>query len=132
VTDVTCAACHSMMDPIGFAFENFDASGFWRATEGGQTIDASGNVMGSDVAGNFNGPVELGAKLATSDQVLACASTQWFRFAFGRDPADKVDGDQCAMKTLQVALQSGGALELVRAIPQTAPFLYRKIPEGGL
>ena len=132
VTDASCAACHTMMDPIGFAFENFDASGFWRAVEGGQTIDASGSIVGSDVAGNFNGPVELGAKLAASDQVLACASTQWFRFAFGRDAADKVDGDQCALKTLQTALKSGGALELVRAIPQTAPFLYRKIPEGGL
>jgi hypothetical protein len=132
VADSSCAACHVMMDPIGFGFENFDASGFWRATEGGQTIDASGNIMGSDVAGSFTGPVELGAKLGASDQALACASTQWFRFAFGRDAADNVDGDQCAVKTLQGALKSGGALALVRAIPQTAPFLYRKVPEGGL
>jgi hypothetical protein len=121
-----------MMDPIGFAFENFDPSGSWRATEGGQTIDASGNIKDSDIPGAFNGPVELGAKLATSDEALACASTQWFRFAFGRDAGDKTDGDTCAVKTLQNALKSGGALALVRAIPQTAPFLYRKIPEGGL
>jgi len=132
VTDPVCNACHVMMDPIGFGFENFDAAGFWRATEGGQTIDASGNIKDSDIPGAFNGPVELGAKLAQSDEALACASTQWFRFAFGRDAAEKVDGDQCAVKTLQNALKSGGALSLVRAIPQTAPFLYRKIPEGGL
>jgi hypothetical protein len=132
VSDPVCATCHVMMDPIGFGFENFDAAGFWRATEGGQTIDASGNIKDSDIPGAFNGPVELGAKLAQSDEALACASTQWFRFAFGRDAAEKVDGDQCAVKTLQNALKSGGALSLVRAIPQTAPFLYRKIPEGGL
>jgi hypothetical protein len=132
VSDPVCASCHVMMDPIGFGFENFDAAGFWRAMEGGQTIDASGDIKDSDIPGAFNGPVELGAKLATSDEALACASTQWFRFAFGRDAGDKTDGDTCAVKTLKNALKSGGALALVRAIPQTAPFLYRKIPEGGL
>ncbi|HET6284925.1 MAG TPA: DUF1592 domain-containing protein [Polyangia bacterium] len=131
VTDPTCASCHMMMDPIGFGFENFDASGFWRAGEGGQTIDASGNIMGSDVAGNFNGPVELGAKLAASDEALACVSTQWFRFAFGRESGD-TSGDRCAVTQLHDALKQGGALAVVRAIPQTAPFLYRKVPEGGL
>jgi len=132
MTDPTCANCHVMMDPIGFGFENFDAAGIYRTMEGGQAIDASGNIKDSDVAGNFTGVVELGAKLAASDQVLGCVSTQWFRFAFGRDAAGNVDGDQCAVKTLQTAMKSGGALALVKAIPQTAPFLYRKVPEGGL
>jgi len=119
------------MDPIGFGFEGFDASGAFRTTDSGQPIDTSGSIVGSDVAGTFNGPSELGAKLATSDEALACAATQWFRFAFGRD-GGMTDGDQCAVKALQNAMKAGGALALVRAIPQTAPFLYRKIPEGGL
>ncbi len=38
----SCAHCHSVMDPIGFAFENFDAIGQWRTREGEQPIDASG------------------------------------------------------------------------------------------
>ena len=37
-----CAACHARMDPLGFALENFDAIGGWRATENGSPIDASG------------------------------------------------------------------------------------------
>ena len=37
-----CAACHARMDPMGFALENFDAIGRWRATEAGIPIDASG------------------------------------------------------------------------------------------
>jgi mono/diheme cytochrome c family protein len=43
-----CAACHKIMDPIGFALENFDAVGAWRLTEGGAAgtaIDASGQLM---------------------------------------------------------------------------------------
>jgi hypothetical protein len=131
VTDPTCAACHQMMDPIGFAFEGFNASGAWRTIENGQPIDASGTILGSDVAGNFNGPVELGAKLASSDEAVTCAASQWFRFAFGRD-AGASSGDKCAVTKLHDALKQGGALALVRAISQTAPFLYRKIPEGGL
>ena len=130
--DPTCAACHQRMDPIGFGFEGFDASGAWRTTDAGQPIDASGSIVGSDVAGNFNGPAELGAKLAASDQVLSCAATQWFRYAFGRDAGEMTDGERCAVTALHDALKTGGTLALVRAIPQTAPFLYRKVPEGGL
>ena len=43
-----CAACHKIMDPIGFALENFDAVGAWRLSEGGPggtSIDASGQLM---------------------------------------------------------------------------------------
>ncbi len=43
-----CAACHKIMDPIGFALENFDAVGAWRSHEGGAAgtpIDASGQLM---------------------------------------------------------------------------------------
>jgi hypothetical protein len=132
VQDATCAGCHRMMDPIGFGFEGFDAAGAWRTSDAGKTIDVSGSIVGTDVAGDFNGPAELGAKLATSEQATACVTTQWFRFAFGRDVGATTDGDQCAVTALNDALKTEGALALLRAIPQTAPFLYRKVPEGGL
>ncbi len=37
-----CASCHNMMDPVGFAFENYDAVGRWRTTDNGLPVDASG------------------------------------------------------------------------------------------
>src|SRR5204863_825890 len=40
--DPACASCHSRMDPIGFAMENFDALGRWRDRDSGSAIDASG------------------------------------------------------------------------------------------
>jgi hypothetical protein len=132
VQDPSCSGCHQMMDQIGFGFEGFDASGAWRSTEAGQPVDTSGSVVGTDVTGAFNGPAELGAKLAASDQVLTCVAAQWFRYAFGRDVGATNDGERCAVTALHDALKTGGALSLVRAIPQTAPFLYRKVPEGGL
>ena len=39
-----CAGCHKMMDPIGFALENFDGIGKWRTKEAGQKVDASGQL----------------------------------------------------------------------------------------
>jgi hypothetical protein len=51
-----CASCHKVMDPLGFALENFDAVGAWRARDGRAPIDASGVfVDGSPV----DGPVAL-------------------------------------------------------------------------
>ena len=39
-----CAGCHRVMDPLGFAMENFDAVGAWRSRDGGRAIDASGEL----------------------------------------------------------------------------------------
>ena len=53
-----CASCHQRMDPIGFAFENFDAIGAWRDKDGRFAIDPSG-VLPDGKA--FQGPAELKA-----------------------------------------------------------------------
>jgi hypothetical protein len=51
-----CASCHKMMDPVGFALENYDAVGRWRSAEGGVPVDASGNLPDHT---SFNGAAEL-------------------------------------------------------------------------
>jgi hypothetical protein len=123
----SCNGCHAMMDPIGLAFENFDALGQYRTTDAGETIDASGMILAANdasLAGGFNGVRELATKLAASDQVRDCVATQWFRFAGGRSEGD---ADACSLGTLQEAFAaSGGDLtELVVATTQTDAFWYR-------
>lgn len=44
-TNAVCASCHKLMDPLGFAMENFDAVGSWRMREHGSPIDASGQFL---------------------------------------------------------------------------------------
>ena len=68
------------MDPIGFAFENFDAMGRFREQENGHPIDASGEIVGGtdSLAGEFYGVKELAQKLAGSELVQDCVSPQWF------------------------------------------------------
>ena len=52
MADPGCAACHDLMDPIGFALENFDFTGRWRDAEGGVVVDSTGVFIdGSAIAG---------------------------------------------------------------------------------
>jgi hypothetical protein len=125
----SCAGCHQFIDPVGLAFENFDATGRWRDLEAGKAVNATGNLDHTDVAGPVNGAVELAHKLAASEQVRKCVAINWFRFANGRgETAD----DTCTVARVnQVFSQSGGDLrELVLAMTQTDAFLYRTAPKA--
>jgi len=79
----TCQVCHALMNPIGFAFEGFDAMGRPRTTDNGKPVDTTGALTGTDVDGTFNGPSELAAKLAQSASARECFARQWFQFASG-------------------------------------------------
>jgi hypothetical protein len=80
-SDPACAGCHTIIDPIGFGFENFDVIGAYRTMENNKPIDASGALLGTDVDGAFKNAAELVGKLATSEQVRRCFATNFFRFA---------------------------------------------------
>lgn len=125
----SCATCHQFIDPVGLAFENFDATGRWRDLEAGKPVDVSGNLDNTDVPGPVNGAVELSHKLADSEQVRECMTRNWFRFANGRG---ETSDDACSMaRVTQTFSQSGGDLrELVLAMTQTDAFLYRTAPEA--
>jgi Protein of unknown function (DUF1592)/Protein of unknown function (DUF1588)/Protein of unknown function (DUF1595)/Protein of unknown function (DUF1587)/Protein of unknown function (DUF1585) len=122
----TCAACHTFMDPIGLAFENYDAIGRWRDTEGGLTIDASGMLKGTDVDGPFVGAVQLAQKLAQSPKVSACAVRELFRFGFGRfeTPEDAPTLDQLA-GAFQTSQQK--IVELLVAMTQVPAFIKLEV-----
>ncbi len=84
-----CASCHSRMDPLGFALENFDGLGRWRdTTEGGGRIDASG-ILPDGTA--FNGPVGLRqVLLSKEDQLVTAVTGRLLTYALGRavEPSD--------------------------------------------
>jgi hypothetical protein len=64
-----CVGCHELMDPIGFGFEEFDATGVFREVDGGLAVDASGELIDTDVDGSFVGVRELSQRLLESQQV---------------------------------------------------------------
>jgi len=124
-TDPSCAGCHKQIDPIGLGLEAFDAIGRYRTTDGGQAVDSSGALTGTDVDGTFNGAIELGKKLASSKEVEECVAAQWFRYTMSRYE-QSMDG--CSMKAVLDAFdKSGMSLNaLPQAIVATNAFLYRR------
>jgi hypothetical protein len=80
-----CAGCHTAIDGIGFAFENYDAVGAWRTQENGLSVNSSSALIGTDVDGSFSGAVALVGQLAKSQRVAQCVSYQWLRYALGLD-----------------------------------------------
>ena len=128
--DPACSGCHNLMDPIGFGLETFDGSGRWRTTENGLAIDAAGELAGTDVDGPFVGAAELGARLAGSQMVNDCVSTQWFRYGYGR--TESPEQDACSMAQLRERFAAGGfdIKELLVALTQTDAFLFRPAVEG--
>jgi len=80
-SQAACAGCHKIMDPPGFALENFDGLGSWRQLENGAEIDASGSLDGLD----FSKPSEFGAALSQHPETPRCLAEKMYRFAVGRD-----------------------------------------------
>jgi len=71
-----------MMDPIGFALENFDAVALWRSTDEGTPIDASGQLFDN---AKVDGPVALRHWLAGySDRFVAVVAEKLLTYALGR------------------------------------------------
>lgn len=66
--EVNCQVCHSKINQMGFALENFDATGRFRLKENKQKIDSSGGYLATDgTKKSFNGARELGDYLANSE-----------------------------------------------------------------
>ena len=78
-----CSGCHSAMDPIGFAMENFDAVGRWREHDAGKTIDSSG-VLPGGIA--FDGVAGLKKVLLDQPEPFISAFTEkLMMYAVGRN-----------------------------------------------
>jgi hypothetical protein len=84
-----CASCHSQMDPLGFALENYDAVGRWRTTDGEFDIDASGELIGGH---RFEDAKELKGLLQSTSvkKFTRCLIENMLTYALGRglDPYD--------------------------------------------
>jgi hypothetical protein len=87
-TQGSCKACHSILNPIGYAFESFDAIGRFRTKEGGNTVDASGVLTTSAGSRPFANAVELGSLLATDADAQGCVARKWLRFGLARMESD--------------------------------------------
>ncbi len=119
-----CAGCHRRLDPLGFALENFDATGAWRDTDGKYPIEPAGKLP-SGVT--FTGPRDLKTALKSGHRFVRSFTEKLMTYALGRG-LDYYD--RCAIDA--VLAKSGGNESrfsaLVAGIVTSDPFLKRKSP----
>ena len=119
----TCAICHRQMDALGFGFENFDAIGRWRDTDGKHKIDSSGTLPGDE---SFSSPIEL-IRILTKRQDRFCRSLsrKMLVYSLGRGLEFN---DRCAIDRIVAACREDGFRfqAMVIAVVQSEPFRMRR------
>ena len=124
-----CAGCHAPMDPLGFALENFDAIGSWRAaSEAGQPIDASAQ-MPSGV--EFEGPAGLRRVLLSRGEDFAGAVTEkLLAYALGRG-LEHTDRPAVRRILRDAAADDYRWSSIVLGIVKSTPFQWRRARADG-
>lgn len=127
-----CAACHRLLDPIGFAFEAYDSVGKFRTTDSqGLPVDPVGTLplplSGTSLA--FNSAIDLVDKLAASPDALECLASEWFRFAVQRAEMPEDAGSK-ALFTNTFRTSGGDFRELMVAVVRSKSFTHRKPLSG--
>ena len=114
-----CAGCHTRMDPLGFALENYNAVGQWRTHEGNFPIDASGTLPNGR---KFDGPAELKSILASNKQAFAqCLTEKFMTYALGRG-LEEYDRRAEDSITAALAAHDYRFSALINGIVNSAPF----------
>jgi hypothetical protein len=121
--DPACASCHRVMDPLGFALENFDGIGEWRTKEPGGGIDAAGQLAdGSKV----DGPVSLRkALLRHPEQFVGTLTEKMLTYALGRG-VEYYDMPLVRAITREAAVQKYRFSSVVFGIVKSTPFQMKK------
>jgi cytochrome c5 len=128
--NAVCASCHSRMDPLGFALENYSAIGKWRTNESGQPIDVSGQFPDGT---KFSSPGEFKQVLmARQDTFVKTVLTKLMTYALGRG-VEAYD-----MPAVRAILKSSAASNykwsaVIQGIVTSTPFQMNHVaePETG-
>jgi hypothetical protein len=122
----TCGAgCHSTyINPLGFAFDNFDGMGQWRDEEEDKTIVASGSYPLRDGTIKFSGPKDLMDKLAASTQAHDCYAKHLAGFVLQRDLTEEDRGLVDALGGTSLS-QSNSIKELLVSLVTDPAFTTR-------
>lgn len=118
-----CATCHKLMDPLGFALENFDAIGRWRTSEANNPIDSSGVLPDGT---QFQGPAELRKiLLSRREEFVNTLTRKLLTYAVGRG-IEYYDFPAIRKITREAAGKQYRWSAIALGIVKSAPFQMRK------
>ncbi len=119
----TCAGCHRLTDPVGFALENYDAVGRWRTLESGEPIDASGTLFDGTAFRGVEGLQK--AILSRPELFVSTLSEKLLTFAIGRGVA-YYDAPALRKIVREASAQDYRFSSIVMGIVNSTPFRMRK------
>ncbi len=129
-SDKLCNSCHQRMDPLGLAFENFNALGVWRDTEADQPIATAGHLITGETFGSVR---ELKRILANDRRMdfYRCLTEKLLTYAIGRglDYPDVLTVDQIVDRLTQA---DGRMSALVMGVIESAPFQQQRLTTSKL
>ena len=122
-----CVQCHRLMDPIGFALENFDATGSWRTQDEGTPVNTETQLFDNTKVGT---PVELGSWLSKnySNQFVTVASEKMLTYALGRG-VEYRDMPLVRQIARDVVADNGRFSSMVLGIVKSRPFQMNTVTE---
>ena len=124
--DPACAACHKLMDGIGYSFEHFDAIGRWRDRDGLRPVDARGELASGE---SFEGVEALIAVLAEKkrDDFHRAFAAKLLTFALGRG-LDYFD-EPAIHGIVESAGKDGWKMNsFIQAVVASYPFQHQRLP----
>ena len=124
-----CAACHAtLINPYGFAFEAYGATGAIRTVDNGLPVETHAEPLIGSARVPVSGAVELAERLAASEAVHRCYAKHWIEFTFGRRYRSRVDAALAAR--LGQSSLGGASIRAVLAELVTSPaFTHRSTEE---
>ena len=126
--NAVCAGCHKMMDPIGFALENFDAVGVWRTNDSGFKIDPSGVMFDG---AKLSGPTSLRqALLNHSDVFISNLTENLLAYGLGR-VLEYYDMPSVRAIDREAARNNNRFSSFILGIVKSTPFQMRRAEESG-
>jgi hypothetical protein len=124
--NAACASCHALLDPMGFALENYDAVGRWRTTEAGRQLDTTGQLISGE---RFQDWSELRQFLVRqkSDHFIKSLTEQLLTYSLGREVTyhDKLTVREIVNRNKS---PDQGFQDLILAICESVPFQRMRQP----
>jgi len=119
-----CSSCHSRMDPLGLALENFNALGMWREKERGQPIDAAGKLITGESFDNIRELKRILKSEHRSD-FYRCLTEKLLTYALGRG-LEYYDVETVDRIVARLEQENGRFSALLMGIIESAPFQKRR------
>ena len=126
----SCSACHAVMDPLGFALENFDATGMWRDKDrfAGTVIDSAGELPDGT---KINGPDDLrNALLRRPEQFVQTLVENLLTYAMGRT-REYYDMPTVRRIVRETAAKDYKFSAIAQAVVNSEQFKMRRVPQPG-